>query len=132
MRLFFRSGIVLALAATACSKEPAAPVDFEDPAAVTSQLSSVDSAFNTDVFRSFSVATFMLDAATTAPALRPTAALLGTLRPKLERTGGQVFLPGLRQGQKLQALVPQLSVAAEQGQIIPDSVYGRVYEWNES
>jgi hypothetical protein len=131
MRLSFRAGIVLALAATACSKEPASPVDFENPAAVSSNLSSVDSAFNSDVFRSFSVATFMLDAAT-APAMRPTAALLGSLRPKLERTGGQIFLAGLRQGQKLQALVPQLSIAAAQGQIIPDSLYGRIYEWNDT
>jgi hypothetical protein len=131
MRLSFRAGIVLALAATACSKEPASPVDFENPAAVSSNLSSVDSAFDSDVFRSFEVATFMLDAAA-APAMRPAATVLSTLRPKLERTGGQIFLAGLRQGQKLQALVPQLSVAAAQGQIIPDSLYGRVYEWNDT
>jgi len=133
MRLFFRAelGIVLVVAAAACNKDSSTPVDFENPNAVSSNLSSVDSAFNTDVFRSFNVATFMLDAAT-APAMRPTAALLGTLRPKLERTGAQVFLPGLLQARKLQALAPQLSVSAAQGAIIPDSLYGRVFEWNDT
>jgi hypothetical protein len=133
MRLFFRAGlgIVVVVAAAACNKDSAAPVDFENPGAVSSNLSSVDSAFNSDVFRSFSVATFMLDAAA-APAMRPTAALLGTLRPKLERTGAQAFLPGLLQGHKLQALGPQLSVSADQGAIIPDSMYGRVFEWNDT
>jgi hypothetical protein len=134
MRLFFRAGLGIAVmvAAAACNKDSSTPVDFENPAAVSSNLSSVDSAFNSDVFRSFSVATFMLDAAAPAPAMRPTAALLGALRPKLERTGGQIFLPGLVQARKLQALAPQLSVSAAQGAIIPDSLYGRVYEWNDT
>ena len=73
----------------------------------------------------------MLDAAT-APAIRPAATVLSTLRPKLERTGAQMFLPGLLQASKLQALMPQLSVSAAQGAIIPDSLYGRVYEWNDT
>jgi hypothetical protein len=134
MRLFFRAGvgIAVAVAAAACNKDSATPVDFESPATVSSNLSSVDSAFNSDVFRSFSVATFMLDAAAPAPAMRPAATVLSTLRPKLERTGGQAFLPGLLHAQKLQALGPQLSVSAAQGAIIPDSLYGRVYEWNDT
>ncbi|HXO84819.1 MAG TPA: hypothetical protein VN803_04770 [Gemmatimonadales bacterium] len=134
MRLFYRAGlgIVIVVAAAACNKDSSAPVDFENPGAVSSNLSSVDSVFDSDMFRSFNVATFMLDAATTAPAMRPTAALLGALRPKLERTGGQIFLPGLLQAHKLQALGPRLSVAAEQGAIIPDSLYGRVFEWNDT
>lgn len=131
MRLSFRAGIVLALAATACNKDSASPVDFENPTAVSSNLSSVDSAFDSDVFRSFNLAGSMVGAAT-APAIRPTATLLGTLRPKLERTGGQIFLPALLQARKLQALTPQLSVSAAQGAIIPDSLYGRVYEWNDT
>ena len=131
MRLFLRAGIVLVLAAAACNKDSASPVDFSDPAAVSSNLSSVDSAFDSDVFRSFNVATIMLDAAT-APPMQPAATLLGTLRPKLERTGAQIFLPGLLQARKLQALAPQLSVSAAQGAIIPDSLYGRVFEWNDT
>jgi hypothetical protein len=133
MRLFLRAGIVLGFTAAmvACGEDSSTPVDFENPAAISFRLSSVDSAFDSDVFRSFSVATFMLDAAA-APAIRPAATVLETVRPKLERTGAQMFLPGLRQAQKLQALTPQLSVSAQQGAIIPDSMYGRVFEWNDT
>ena len=131
MRLFFRAGIVALLTAglAACNKDSASPVDFQDPAAVSSNLSSVDSSFDSDVFRAFTVTTFMLDAAT-SPAIRPAATLLQTLHPKLERKGAQAFLPGLAQGQKLQLLLPQLSLSAAQGAIIPDSMFGRVFEWD--
>jgi len=131
MRLFFRAGIVALLTAglAACNKDSAAPVDFEDPAAVSSNLSSVDSTFNSDVFRSFTVTAFMLDVAA-QPSIRPAAALLQTLHPKLERTGAHAFLPGLVQGRKLQILAPQLSLTAAQGAVIPDSMYGRVFEWD--
>lgn len=128
MRLSFRAGIVLALFAAACNEDPT-PVDFENPAAVSANLASVDSTFDSDVFRSFNTAAFMLDAAT-SPAIRPATTLLGTLRPKLERTGAQIFLPGLLQARKLHALTPNLSVSAVQGAIIPDSMYGRVFEWD--
>jgi hypothetical protein len=130
MRLSFRAGIVLALVLAACNEDPT-PIDFENPAAISSNLNAVDSAFDSDVFRSFNAATFMLDAAA-APAIRPAATLLSAMRPKLERTGAQIFLPGLLQARKLQALTPQLSVSAAQGSIIPDSMYGRVFEWNET
>jgi hypothetical protein len=131
MRLFFRAGIVALFTAglTACNKDSASPVDFQDPAAVSSNLSSVDSTFDSDVFRSFTVTTFMLDVAA-QPSIRPAATLLQALHPKLERTGAQAFLPGLAQGQKLQMLIPQLSLSAAQGAIIPDSMYGRVFEWD--
>jgi hypothetical protein len=131
MRLSFRAGIVLALVVAAACNEDPTPIDFENPSQISANLASVDSAFDSDVFRSFNSAAFMLDAA--APqAIAPAATLLGTLRPKLERTGAQVFLPQLLQARKLQALRPQLSVAAAQGAIIPDSLYGRVYEWNDT
>jgi len=131
MRLFFRAGIVALMGAglAACNKDSAAPVDFDDPAAVSSNLSSVDSTFNSDVFRSFTVTAFMLDVAA-QPSIRPAATLLQTLHPKLERSGAHAFLPGLIQGQKLQMLVPQLSLSAAQGAVIPDSMFGRVFEWD--
>lgn len=130
MRLLLRAGVVAGLAAlVACGKDAPSPVDFNDPAAVSANLSSVDSAFDSDVFRSFSTASIMLDVAT-SPAFRPVATLLETLHPKLERTGAQMFLPHLRQAQKLQAMVPNLSVSAAQGRIIPDTMYGRVFEWD--
>lgn len=131
MQVSFRAGIVLALiAAAACNEDPT-PIDFENPSQISANLASVDSAFDSDVFRSFNAAAFMLDAAT-SPAIRPAATLLGTVQPKLERTGAQVFLPQLHQARKLQSLAPQLSVSAAQGAIIPDSLYGRVYEWNDT
>lgn len=130
MRVFLRAGIVLGLAvAAACGKDSPSPVDFNDPAAVSANLNSVDSAFDSDVFRSFTAATLSLDAAA-QPAIRPATTLLETLRPKLERTGAQMFLPNLRQARKLQALIPNLTVSAAQGRLIPDSMYGRVFEWN--
>jgi len=130
MRLLLRAGVVFGLAAAAaCGKDAPSPVDFNDPAAVSANLSSVDSAFDSDVFRSFSTASIMLDVAT-APAFRPAATLLETLRPKLVRTGARMFLPTLQQAQKLHAMVPNLSVSAAQGRIIPDTMYGRVFEWD--
>lgn len=131
MRLFFRAGIVALLTAglAACNKDSASPVDFDNPGAVSSNLSSVDSTFNSDVFRSFTVTAFMLDVAA-QPSIRPAATLLQTLHPKLERSGAQAFLPGLIQGRKLQMLAPQLSLSAAQGAVIPDSMYGRVFEWD--
>ena len=71
----------------------------------------------------------MLDIAT-APAFRPAATLTEMLQPKLARTGARMFLPSLRQAQKLQAMVPNLSISAAQGRIIPDTMYGRVFEWD--
>ena len=129
MRLILRAGLVLGLAATACGKDALTPTDFSDPAAVSANLSSVDSAFDSDVFRSFSGATLMLDAAA-APALRPVASLLQATRPKLQRSGGQVLLPGMLQAARLQGSLPNLSVSAAQGRIIPDSMFGRVFEWD--
>jgi len=113
----------------ACGKDAPSPVDFNDPAAVSANLTAVDSAFDSDVFRSFSTASIMLNVAT-APAFRPAATLIETLRPKLVRTGARMFLPSLQQAQKLQRIVPNLSVSAAQGRIIPDTMYGRVFEWD--
>ena len=130
MRLLLRAGVVFGLAAAAaCGKDTPSPVDFNDPAAISANLSSVDSALGSSVFRSFTVATTSLGAAT-SPAFRPAATLMQTLRPKLERAGGQMLLPSLGQARKLQAMVPNLSVSAAQGRIIPDTMYGRVFEWD--
>ena len=132
MRLLFRAGVVLGVAAVvACGKDAPSPVDCNDPTTITANLSSVDSAFDSDVFRSFSSASLMLDVAT-APAFRPAATIVDVLQPRLARTGARMFLPNLRQAQKLQAMVPNLSVSAAQGRIIPDSMYGRVFQWDTS
>lgn len=129
MRLLLRAGIILGILATACGKDSPTPVDFNDPAAIEANLSSADSAFNSDVFRSFSAATSEMQFAM-SPALQPASTLMETIRPQLVRAGGQVFLPGLLQGRRLQALMPNYSASAAQGRIIPDSLYGRVFEWD--
>jgi len=130
MRLLLRAGILLGLtAAAAACKDTVTPVDFKDPVALSANLSSVDSAVSTDVARSFSVATLNLNAAT-SPAIGPVAALIATVRPQLQRSGAQMFLPGLVQARSLQVQLPNLSVSAAEGRVIPDSLYGRVYEWD--
>jgi len=131
MRLLLRAGLALglvAMAASAC-KESAAPADFDDPTAVSADLSSVDSTFDSDVFRSFSAAALMVDAAAPSAMNRASTALEAT-KPAFERTGGKVVLSGIRQGQRLQALMPEFSQAAAEGRIIPDSMYGRVFQWD--
>jgi hypothetical protein len=129
MQSFLRAGFVLGLALmAACGKDSPTPVDFTNPAGISSNLSSVDSTFDSDVFRSFNSAALMLDPA--APSIQPTTTLIAALRPKLERSGGQIFLPALLQSRKLQALIPNLSVSQAQGRLIPDSLYGRMFEWD--
>lgn len=128
MRSLLRAGLLLGFVVTACKDAPG-PVDFNDPAAVSANLQSVDSAFDSDVFRSFSAATFMLDPAAPS-AMGQVTTLLETTRPALKRAGGGAILAGTLQARRLQALVPDLSVAAAQGLIIPDSLYNRVYEWD--
>lgn len=135
MRLFLRAGLALgliAMAASAC-KESAAPADFEDPAAVSADLSSVDSTFDSDVFRSFSAAAVMLDAAAPQPIPGPmnrVSAVLRSTMPAFERSGGTIMLSSVRQAQRLQAVMPEFSAAAAEGRIIPDTMYGRVFEWD--
>ncbi len=130
MRSLLRAGLALGLIAAAC-KDAAAPGDFSDPVAVSTDMQSVDSVFTSQVYRSFGVATLdMGPAATGVAPLKPMATLLGSTIPKLDKSTGRPLLIGALQGQRLQQLRPAMSVAAEQGQIIPDSVYGRVFQWD--
>lgn len=129
MRSFLRAGLLLGFVVTGCGKDSPAPTDFEDPAALTQNLAAADSAFDSDVFRSFSAATFFMDvAAPVAPRLTPT--LVAELRPKLARAGAQMILPTLDRSRRFQALLPELSSASAQGLLIPDSLYNRVYQWD--
>jgi hypothetical protein len=130
MRSLLRAGLALGLLAAAC-KDSAAPGDFTDPVAVTSDMQAVDSAFDSDVYRSFGVATLNLGPAATGVApLKPAATLLGGTLPKFNRSSGRTTLLGALQAQRLQQLRPAMSVAAAQGRIIPDSLYGRVFQWD--
>jgi hypothetical protein len=128
MRSLLRAGLALGLVAAAC-KDSVAPADFTDPAAITANLGAVDSAFDSAVYRSFTVATQGLDPAASA-APQAAAALLGGTLPLLNRQAASPYLLSARRAQQLRALGPQMSLAAAQGRIIPDSVYGRVFQWD--
>src|SRR5258705_9330219 len=56
MRSLLRAGLALGLIAAAC-KDAAAPGDFSDPVAVSTDMQSVDSVFTSQVYRSISVET---------------------------------------------------------------------------
>jgi len=130
MRWILRAGLALGLLAAAC-KESAAPGDFTDPVAVTTDMQSADSAFDSDVYRSFGVASLELGAAATGVAsLQPASTLFAGTLPKLDQSTGRALLLGAVQARRLQQLRPAMSVAAAQGRIIPDSVYGRVFQWD--
>jgi hypothetical protein len=129
MRLFLRAGFALALVAAACKDSPG-PTDFTDPAAITANLGALDSAFDSDVYRSFSVASGALDPAVTSVALQPAARLLGGTLPGLNRQAKSPYVMTLGRSQQLRGLAPQMSVAATAGRIIPDSIYGRVFQWD--
>ena len=130
MRSLLRAGLLLGFFVTAC-KDAQAPGDFSDPVAVSTDMQSVDSAFDSDVYRSFGAASVNLGPAATGVApLQPAATLLGGTLPKLDRSTGRPLLIGAIGAQRLQQLRPAMSVAAAQGRIIPDSVYGRVFQWD--
>jgi hypothetical protein len=131
MRSLLRAGLLLGLVAAAC-KDAAAPGDFTDPVAVTTDMQAVDSAFDSDVYRSFGMASLNLGPAATGVApLQPAATLLSGTLPKLDRSAaGRAVLIGALKAERLQQLRPAMNVAAAQGRIIPDSVYGRVFQWD--
>jgi len=130
MRALLCAGLLLGVVVAACRDSPG-PGDFTDPVAVSTDMQSVDSVFTSEVYRSFGVATFEMGTTVTGVApLKPVATLLGTTMPKFDKGTGRPLLIGALQGQHLQQLRPAMSIAAEQGQIIPDSLYGRVFQWD--
>jgi len=130
MRSFLRAGLLLGFVVTAC-KDAQAPGDFSDPVAITTDMQSVDSAFDSDVYRSFGVATQSLGpAATDVAPLKPAATMLSATLPKLQHSAGRAAVLGAARAQRLQQLRPAMNEAAAQGRIIPDSVYGRVFQWD--
>jgi len=130
MRSLLRAGLLLGFVVAAC-KDAAAPGDFTDPVAVTTDMQSVDSAFDSDAYRSFAATSAELGpAATGVVPLQPAATLLGGTLPKFDRSAGRAPLLGAVQAHRLQQLRPAMSVALALGRIIPDSVYGRVFQWD--
>src|SRR6266850_283337 len=100
MRALLRAGLLLGLVAAACKDSAGPPGDFSDPVAATG-----------------------------IARLRPAATLLSSTLPRFDRSTGRVAVLGAVQAQRLQQLRPAMNEAAAQG-IIPDSVYGRVFQWD--
>ena len=131
MRSFLRAGLLLGFFVTACKDSSGPPGDFSDPVAVTADMQAVDSAFDSDAYRSFGVATLNLTPAATGIApLGPAATMLSATLPKLQRSAGRASVLGAVEAQRLQQLRPAMNEAAAQGRIIPDSVTGRVFQWD--
>ena len=129
MRSLLRAGLLVGFFVTAC-KDAQAPGDFSDPVAVTTDMQSVDSAFDSDVYRSFGATTQNLGPAATGVApLKPAATMLSATLPKLQYSAGRAAVLVAARAQRLQQLRPAMNEAAAQG-IIPDSVYGRVFQWD--
>ena len=130
MRRLLAIGLALGFTATACKDSPT-PTDFNNPAAISANLSAVDSTFDNDVYRSFTGATALLGAAKSAPVGGGSMMrLLQMAEPTLAQNGSRIFMPNLLQAARLAQSLPNLSVAAAQGRIIPDSMYGRVFQWD--
>ena len=131
MRSFLRAGLLLGFVVSACKDSAGPPGDFSDPVAVTADMQSVDSAFDSDLYRSFGAASLELGAAATGVApLKPAASMLTATLPKLNHSAGRASVLGAVEAQRLQQLRPAMNAAVAQGRIIPDSVYGRVYQWD--
>ena len=130
MRLLLRAGLALGLIAAACKDSPG-PADFTDPVSVTTDLQAVDSAFDSDVYRSFTATSTELGVvATGAAPMRPAMTLLGGTLPNLKGSAAQASILSALQARRLQQLGPAMSLAAAAGRIIPDTLYGRVFQWD--
>lgn len=116
------AALVVALVTAACS-DSTAPT-FSDPSAISAEFQQVDGAFQSSVYESFSgLSEFM------APGGGPVAsALLGATAPEamLERDQPRSAVAA----ERLRAMIPRLSGPLA-GPIINDTLYGRVYVWDE-
>src|SRR5258705_2255615 len=118
MRSLLRAGLALGFIAAAC-KDAAAPGDFSDPVAVSTDMQSVDSVFTSQVYRSFGVATLdMGPAATGVAPLKPMATLLGSTIPNLDKSTGRPLLICALQGQRLHQLRPPMNLTPVHSPII--------------
>ncbi|HXF95836.1 MAG TPA: hypothetical protein VNI61_07000 [Gemmatimonadales bacterium] len=117
------AGLGAVLATAACS-DSTAPT-FSDPAAISADLQQVEGAFSAPVYQSFSgLSEYM------APGGGPVAsALMRAASPEalLDRDAPR----DAAAAEQLRALVPSLSGPLA-GPIIPDTLYGRVYVWDET
>jgi hypothetical protein len=124
---------VAALLATACS-ESTAPANLSDPAALNAELQAVGASTQSQVIEGFTALSEYMSP-TGAP-LPGAAALLGATAPgwaqhaaPLRAAASPRYARSARTADALRAAVPQFS-GPRPGPIIPDSYYGKTYEWD--
>ncbi len=118
--------VIGVVVAAACSDDSTGPATLPDPAATSSALSSLDSAFSAPVISSFgALGSYMA----------PTGALAGAATV-VDATRPRPLVPGMSPeaaaAQHLGALrgLATASPANPQGPLIPDSLYGSIFTWD--
>lgn len=117
------AGLVLA---AACS-DSNGPGKLTNPAAVTADLASLDSAFSTAAFESFSAISPMIGS--TAAGLSTAALVIEVTRPAAPAPKQSAYLRTVERGRRLQQLVPTGAALVANG-IFPDSLKGKTFEYD--
>jgi hypothetical protein len=103
------------------------PGSLSDPAAVTSELAAMDSAFTGIAFQSYAELAPMITP-TAGGALARAAIIVEGSTPELPEPA---YLRGTRRADAWRKLVPQVA-SLTSGPIIPDPVLGQTFEWDVS
>jgi hypothetical protein len=119
--------IVVAIGVAACGDDSLGPADFEDAAALNENMSSADSAFDSEAYASFAAVSADLASTTAAPAAPFLQSTMATLP---HRTS--LYTTSALRADRLRQLTPALRAAATTGPVIDDALYGNVYRWDET
>jgi hypothetical protein len=117
---------VAGLALLAACKDSQAPGSLSDPAAVTAELASMDSAFGAAAFQSYAELAPLIQPAAGGALARAAIVVEGST-PQLERAPG--YLWATRRANAWRQLVPQVAELTS-GPIIPDPILGTSFEWD--
>jgi hypothetical protein len=117
---------VAGLALLAACKDSQGPGSLSDPAAVSAELASMDSAFAGPAFQSFAELAPLITPAAGGALARASVIVDGST-PELQREPAYVW--GVRRANAWRQLVPQVA-ALSAGPIIPDPILGTSFEWD--
>ena len=125
LRAYAVIGVVLA---AACSNDPTGPATLSNPAATSSALSALDSAFAAPVISSFGALGALMSP---TGALAGAATVVDATRPRPLATG---MSPEAAAAQHLGALrgLTSATPANPQGPLVPDSLYGSIFTWDSA
>ena len=121
------AGMILLLLAAACSDDALGPADLADPVALQAELGAADSAFDSEAFTSFSAVTGHLGPTPAAPVVPWLSASVAAL----PRSTSALYGPAALRAPVLQRLGASLASSPARGPIIDNSLYGRVYRWDD-